>query len=279
MIESRVSVFSTENKLETPVYAHDTLTLTDAGSAELQSAHTHLPADALSVLVMLDGKRTVGDIEQALPNLEQKTVRDRLRALLAARLVREVTMAESGELHLDIGAFLSAGPDSTSAGAQASALREAARGTPHLAEKGYYVSIAREALQASASAGDEHPKVLLVEDEPDIAALVKKLLEAAGFAVDIATNRAEALERLRHPPVPRLALLDVQLPDLNGFDLLQRMKLHPVLKSVPAVMLTADATRESIVRGLTLGADGYITKPFDHAALVRGVRAVLGLPH
>jgi DNA-binding response OmpR family regulator len=67
------------------------------------------------------------------------------------------------------------------------------------------------------------------------------------------------------------------LPDVNGFDILQRLKAHPALKAVPVIMLTADAARESVMRGLAGGADGYITKPFERAKLLGGVRAVLGL--
>ncbi len=68
--------------------------------------------------------------------------------------------------------------------------------------------------------------------------------------------------------MPDLILLDVQLPDGNGFDILARMRQHPVLKNMPVIMLTAEATRESVLRGLQLGADGYVTKPFEPDVLV-----------
>jgi DNA-binding response OmpR family regulator len=64
---------------------------------------------------------------------------------------------------------------------------------------------------------------------------------------------------------------------VNGFDILQRLKAHPALKAVPVIMLTADAARESVMRGLASGADGYITKPFERAILLDGVKAVLGI--
>jgi len=83
--------------------------------------------------------------------------------------------------------------------------------------------------------------------------------------------------RLKQRPSPDVIILDVHLPDLNGFQLLKLLKSHPVLKPIPVVMLTADAEPQSIVLGLVNGADGYITKPFDHAALLKGVNAVLGL--
>ena len=82
---------------------------------------------------------------------------------------------------------------------------------------------------------------------------------------------------MRQQPPPDLILLDVQLPDANGFDILAKMRQHPVLKSMPVIMLTAEATREAVLRGLQGGADGYVTKPFEPDMLITAVKAVLGL--
>ena len=101
--------------------------------------------------------------------------------------------------------------------------------------------------------------------------------ERDSFTVAVCAKREEVLARLRQKPSPDLLMLDLQLPELNGFDLLQKLKVHPQLKLMPVVIVTADAKPESVMRGLALGADGYITKPFDHNTLVRGVKAVLGL--
>ena len=90
-------------------------------------------------------------------------------------------------------------------------------------------------------------------------------------------NREQVLAGLRKLPLPDVIILDVMLPDANGFDILQRLKAHPALKAVPVIMLTADAARESVMRGLAGGADGYITKPFERAMLLDGVKAVLGI--
>jgi two-component system OmpR family response regulator len=274
MNESRAAVFSHDNRAQTPVYPHDVFTRTDEGSVQIRGGGTELPPEALEVLVMLDGKRNVGDLEQKLPNLTPEVVRDVLRALLAARFVRAITMAESGELGVDFGAFFAAAAavHQPSAGAQASASREAASGVPRLERDGYYVSIARKAVKARAGA---KPRALIVEDDTDMSALVKRLLERAGFEVAIAASRAEVSDKLRAGATD-IVVLDVTLPDLNGFDLLQKLKAHPALKEIPVVMLTADSAPESIVRGLASGADGYVTKPFDHPTLVRGVKAVLG---
>ena len=94
----------------------------------------------------------------------------------------------------------------------------------------------------------------------------------------MAKNRDEIVTEFRRPPIPDLVLLDVVLPDANGFDVLARMRQHPALRNVPVVMLTSQATRDAVLKGLTGGADGYITKPFRVDALEKAVAAVLGLP-
>ena len=278
MADQSVSVFSSDNRVDTPVYPHDVFALTEAGTAQISSGATRLPADALMLLVALDGKKTVGDVEHEAPNVAPETIRNLLRSLLSAQLVREVTIAELGGLGVDFAAFFNAagGGAELSAGTQASAGREAASGTPQLERQGYYVSIARQALTPRTPPPGRKFLALIVEDDPDVAALVSRLMQGSGFSTSIVATREQVLAQLRTTPGPDIVILDVMLPDLNGFDLLQRLKTHPVLKTIPVVMLTADAKRESVMRGLAIGADGYITKPFDHEVLRRGVKAVLG---
>ena len=98
-----------------------------------------------------------------------------------------------------------------------------------------------------------------------------------GFEVRTAANRDEIVQAMREPPRPDLVLLDVNLPDANGFDVLAKMRQHPGLRDVPVMMLTTVSTRESIIRGLTLGANGYITKPFQPDVLVKAMRTLFGL--
>ena len=281
MAQGRVAVFSSENEANIAVYPLDIFVATQEGTAQLRGGVTSLPADALALLVLLDGKANVGDLEARLPHLPSEGLRGLLRALLAAGFARAATIAETDGL--DFSAFFNAaaGTDEPSLGAQASASREAEAGAPRLEREGYYVSIARQAVkpkQAVQPAVAGGPlSILVVEDDPDVTALLKRLLEREGFKFASAASRDEVLARLRATPMPDLVILDVMLPDVNGFDVLQRMKAHAALKTVPVIMLTADARRESVTRGLLAGADGYLTKPFDGAALVAGIRAVLGL--
>jgi DNA-binding response OmpR family regulator len=113
--------------------------------------------------------------------------------------------------------------------------------------------------------------ILLVEDEADIAALVRAYLERDGFRVVWATRGTEGLQELERNDV-RLAILDLQLPDTDGFDLCRAIRSSSRL---PVVMLTARDEEVDRVTGLELGADDYVTKPFSPRELVARVRAVL----
>jgi len=270
-------LFSTSNRVEIPVYPLDVFKITDAGSVELNRGATPLPAEALEILVLLDGKATIGDLEQRLVPMSPQGVRDLVRSLLAARLIREATIAETEGIDFDSYFKETGGAGEPSAGVKASAEQEAGGGAQQLRRDGYYVSIARTAVRAGEIAAGSKRSAFVVEDDPDMAALVTKILESEGFDVSVAGTRAAVLERMRRLPMPDLVLLDVHLPDVNGFEVLKGMKTHPRLKVVPVIMVTAEATREGVMRGLASGADGYVTKPFARDRLIAGVRAVMGL--
>jgi DNA-binding response OmpR family regulator len=113
--------------------------------------------------------------------------------------------------------------------------------------------------------------ILLVEDEPDIASLVRAYLERDGFRVVWAARGTEGLQALEQHDV-RLAILDLQLPDTDGFDLCRAIRS---CSRLPVVMLTARDEEVDRVTGLELGADDYVTKPFSPRELVARVHAVL----
>lgn len=114
-------------------------------------------------------------------------------------------------------------------------------------------------------------RVLVVDDEPRMIHFIRLNLEHDGFLVSEATAGGRALEQLRDQ-LPDLILLDVMMPDLDGFETLQLIR---EISSVPVIMLTAKGEEDDRVRGLELGADDYITKPFSPRELVSRVRAVL----
>lgn len=117
-------------------------------------------------------------------------------------------------------------------------------------------------------------KILVVEDERDIAALISYHLTRDGFRVRTVESGSEALESMAAER-PDLVLLDLMLPVLSGFDVLAEMRRQPELRDVPIIVLTARREEADRIRGLELGADDYLTKPFSPRELVLRVAAVL----
>ncbi len=117
-------------------------------------------------------------------------------------------------------------------------------------------------------------RVLVVDDEPDICALVAYHLAKAGFRVSTAGNGGDALASVRDEE-PALVVLDLMLPGLSGYDVLERLRAEPNTRDVPVLMLTARREEEDRIRGLSLGADDYQTKPFSPQELVLRVAAIL----
>lgn len=273
----RVDVFSEENREALPIYPLDIFRITDKGEAEIQSGATTLTAEMLGVLVAVDGKANVGDLEQQLPHLRPEVVRNVLRALFGEGCIRQPTVEE--ETGIDLSSFFApAAPAAApSAGAMASADREAEGSVAALRGDGYYVSIARKSVAARRLAAGGKHSVLLIDDDPDFCALVERLLSKAGFEMRIAQDRETIIAELRKAPLPDLVLLDVNLPGTNGFEILAKMKQVPALKTTPVIMTTAEASRPAVMKGLVGGADGYLTKPLKSENLLKGVRTVLGL--
>jgi len=117
--------------------------------------------------------------------------------------------------------------------------------------------------------------VLIVEDDDGTALVIEKALHTLGCQTRRARNRLEIAEALGKP-FPHLVLLDVMLPDANGFDVLNRIRQHPKLQHIPVMMLTSLGERKDVTRGLMLGANGYITKPVLPSTLLEAVEAVVG---
>jgi two-component system phosphate regulon response regulator PhoB len=127
------------------------------------------------------------------------------------------------------------------------------------------------AAEAAIGAGE---RVLVVDDEPDICALVAFHLAKAGFRVTTAGTGIEALACVRDEE-PALVVLDLMLPGLSGYEVLERLRAEPNTRDVPVLMLTARREEEDRIRGLALGADDYQTKPFSPQELVLRVAAIL----
>jgi two-component system phosphate regulon response regulator PhoB len=128
--------------------------------------------------------------------------------------------------------------------------------------------------QTAGSPGRARPLVFVVEDEEDIARLISHNLQAAGFDVQSFVTAASVVsEALRGTPA--LFVLDVMLPGADGFDLCRQIRQTPLLSGTPIIFLTARTAEADRVKGLEMGGDDYITKPFSPRELVARVRSIL----
>jgi DNA-binding response OmpR family regulator len=117
----------------------------------------------------------------------------------------------------------------------------------------------------------ERRRILVVDDEERMVRFIRMNLEHDGFQVSEAFNGKQAIQKIRDV-TPDLILLDVMMPDLDGFEVLETVR---EVSNVPVIMLTAKGEEDDRVRGLELGADDYVTKPFSPRELVSRVKAVL----
>jgi DNA-binding response OmpR family regulator len=118
-------------------------------------------------------------------------------------------------------------------------------------------------------------RVLIADDEPNIVMSLQFLMETAGYEVRVVADGDAALQSLRDFR-PDLVLLDVMMPKRNGYEVCQVMRETPALRNIKVVMLTAKGRDVDAEKGLALGADAYVTKPFATKDLVARVRAMLG---
>jgi DNA-binding response OmpR family regulator len=121
-------------------------------------------------------------------------------------------------------------------------------------------------------------RILVVEDDDDVRALLCRLLETAGYRVEVEADGAAAAARVKAEAAfgpPDAVVLDVMLPGMSGLEVCQELKFHRDTNLIPIVMMTALSDHESRRKGLWVGANAYLTKPFDSADLLREVRRVL----
>ena len=120
----------------------------------------------------------------------------------------------------------------------------------------------------------KQPKVLIVEDEPDIADILKMNLNADGFDVTTLAEGSGVLDHVKQHP-PQIILLDVMIPGKDGFDVCKELKGDAETKHIPIIFITAKTLEHNVISGLEIGADDYITKPFSISVVISRIKAVL----
>ena len=118
-------------------------------------------------------------------------------------------------------------------------------------------------------------RALVVDDAADIRLLADLVLQMAGFSVTAAASGREALGILAGGELPDIILLDVQMPDVDGWETLSRVRSDPRTRHLPVVLCTVKGLPEDALKGWSLGCDGYLGKPFDIGGLVAELQAVL----
>ncbi len=150
-------------------------------------------------------------------------------------------------------------------------------GVNALQDDGYFTRIVREPGASARKLVDpQNIRVLIIDDDKVTASLIELTLHSAGCKTRTARSHREIADGLGEKPLPHLVLLDVLMPEVNGFDVLNRIRQHPALQKIPVLMLTALTDRKDVTRGLALGADGYITKPVLPSVLLRAVETAIG---
>lgn len=147
-----------------------------------------------------------------------------------------------------------------------------------LVREGSYVADDRIANLPALARPRGETVIQLVEDDPDQIALAELRLKMAGYVVRVAASSKELSRALREKSRPDLLLLDVVLPDGDGFDILGKLRARPEFALLPIVLLTVKAELADIRNGLRLGADGYVTKPYSKNGLAEVIGRVLKQP-
>ena len=117
-------------------------------------------------------------------------------------------------------------------------------------------------------------EILIVDDEPNVVVPIQFLMEQQGYRVMIAERGEDALDLIYHYK-PDLVILDIMLPGIDGYEVCEIVRLNPNYRDVKIIFLTAKGREVEIAKGLALGADAYITKPYSNAELVAKVKELL----
>jgi len=247
-----------------------TFRLTVAGRAAWESQDMAVPEDYRRILWLMDFHGQDGVVGELLRRYPRNVLDEWLTEM------EDLGLIEASSEGLEGGStFSTLEADRTLGLDQARMRRDGASASAALARTGAYISADRLSRRPAPRKPPADCVVLIVEDDPDQLALADLRVSMAGYKVRVAKSVNEFLHSMLDEGAPDLLLLDVILPDGNGFDLLSKMRRHAVLGSLPIVMLTAENQAEDIGKGLLLGADGYITKPYTKNILADVIRRVL----
>lgn len=226
--------------------------VTAAGRDAWKAEDKAIPEGYRRLLRSIDVQGDTRAIEELLGEYPEKLVQDWLNELEELRFIESRAGGAAGDTKI------------------------AAEAAATLADTGAYLAERSRKACNPKPAGET--TILIVEDDPDQLALADLRVSAAGYNVRAVQSASELTAYLAKHAAPDLLLLDVMLPDGNGFDLLSVLRRDAKFAALPVIMLTVISDRAQIGEGLALGADGYVTKPYSKNILVGVIKGVLGNP-
>jgi len=244
--------------------------LTEQGRAAWESQDVAVPADYRRMLWLMDFHGHAGVVSDLLRQYPRNVLDEWLAEMEELGLIELAPLGEGAD-----AGFAPHDADQTLAMDEPQVKREAETASGALSRTGAYIAADRLSQKPALQKTPADSVVLIVEDDPDQLALADLRVSMAGYKVRIAKSVNALLHSILEEGAPDLLLLDVLLPDGDGFEVLARMRRHPVLGSLPIVMLTARNDPADIGKGLVLGADAYITKPYTKNILADVIRRVL----
>jgi len=250
---------------------------TESGEEALTSGDVAIPSEYRRILRVIEGETHADVIRGRLRHYDDALIADWLAELEELGFVRSNPAEVTQNLHFSgiLNAQRLAAAQRTADDSQRIGLEQTQAAVTALARAGAFLSLDRLNNRQPLAKKPTDIRVLIVEDDPDQAALADLRVSMGGYDVRLARNCAELVQELRTRAAPDAVLLDVMLPDGNGFDVLASIRRHPKLALLPVVMLTMLAKPDEVGRGLALGADGYVTKPYSKKILTDTLRAVL----
>ena len=243
--------------------------LTAAGREAWEGQDAAIPAEYRRILWMMDVQGQGGLADTLAKVYPPEMLEEWLSELEEIGLIERIPEGEK-----QVG-FRPARADYTVALDQAQIKEAAKLAGAALARTGAYLALDRLRRRPLPMKSAADTVVLIVEDDPDQLALADLRVSMAGYKVRVASSVNGFLQALVDEGAPDLLLLDVMLPDGDGFEVLAKMRRHQALGSLPIVMLTAKNEPADIGRGLVLGADGYVTKPYTRNILAEVIERVL----
>ncbi|MGW8182495.1 MAG: response regulator [Burkholderiales bacterium] len=248
---------------------------TARGREELTALPGSLGPNLKALLGMFDGKSTVEDLQRKL----DKVPLDRLLAALQT-LVKEgyleAAASPAASNDLDFASFMSQPTPTPTAAQRQQAEQATLTSMRSLKQAGYFVNIiSRSGKPIPPRSGSQY-SILIIDGDQANALVLARALVLAQFNVRSASREHEVMAELSKPP-PDLILMDVVLPDLVGIEILAKLREHPVFKSVPVIVVTAQAQHDDVVAALVYGANGFMTKPVQTETLLDSVKSVLGI--